>query len=249
MNHYAEFDALIALGRETVGFVLDHAPELTARPAASVGYSTPSLMLGLHTPSLLLGIGYSSAFRKGRKLRSPGDRTDYISYEYDDAGRLLRIIHHDDSLHYRKCFLARGGWEWSVPIFHSGGAWHEYGYYCTCTRRDERGRVLEFGQLRGDYQLILERYRYAPDGRSAVCEFWWYTPKLKGSDRSVPVTDTGSPADLHIFELDLTDPKKVRGREIESWTHDQAAFRQDLSLTIAPQVHHCTQGGISHDDL
>ena len=82
------------------------AKQFDQQKAKTITYSTPSLLLGLHTPSLLLGIGYSKSFKKGRRLSSPGDRQDYLSYEYDEEGKLIRITDHGDSLKYFYCIFA-----------------------------------------------------------------------------------------------------------------------------------------------
>ena len=69
--------------QEVKKHILDNADFFANKKAENTTYSTPSLLLGLHTPSLILNIGYSGAFKKGRKLTSPGIRSDYFSYEYD----------------------------------------------------------------------------------------------------------------------------------------------------------------------
>ena len=62
-----------------------------------VDYSTPSdFYYGIHTPSLILKIAYSKSYTKGRKLKNIGNREEYMSYEYDDADRLIKISEHGE---------------------------------------------------------------------------------------------------------------------------------------------------------
>ena len=81
VNYYENFDELFLLYQEAKKYAFENAKQFDEQKAATITYSTPSLLLGLHTPSLLLGIGYSKSFKKGRRLSSPGERQDYLSYE------------------------------------------------------------------------------------------------------------------------------------------------------------------------
>ena len=78
-NHYQEFDNIMEYYQEAKKYILDNADYFANQKAEKITYSTPSLLLGLHTPSLLLNIGYSGAFKKGRKLNNQRNRSDYFS--------------------------------------------------------------------------------------------------------------------------------------------------------------------------
>ena len=223
-NYYAQFDELMALCQNVKQMVLAHAETLANEKAERVEYSTPSLLLGLYTPTLLLGIGYSNAFKKGKKLKSPGDRTDYFSYEYNAEEKLLRITNHGDSLRFFYCIIEHAGYEWAVPIYLNNGNYYEYPYDVMVTKRDAQGRVLLFGRIRSS-MLWLEKYRYSwDDSSTAVCEMWFYRPNLIWSSKAIPVHETGTPAQLWIYRLDLSDPKKTRGELIESYTYDPGYY-------------------------
>ncbi|MBR2048011.1 MAG: hypothetical protein IJ960_05375 [Oscillospiraceae bacterium] len=226
-NHYSAFDALMEEARQVQALVLQQADQLMAVPAHKTIYSTPSLLLGLHTPTLLLGIHYSGAFKKGRKLRSPGDRTDYLSYDYDADGNLLRITHRGESPPYTHCFFRKDRREWAVPVYQSktSGQFYHYPYYTFLTEYDRNGRIRYFGMVRGT-SLRLEVYRYDIGGPSeALCDYWHYIPELIGSTKAAPLSEAGSPAELWRFQLDLSDPRHIRGVLLESYTQDYSEPR------------------------
>ena len=235
-NHYQELDELMDLYQEVKQYVLANAADFASRNADEIIYSTPSLLLGLHTPSLLLGIGYSKAYKKGKKIKSPGDRTDYLSYEYDANGKLIRITDHGDSLKFFYCILERNGFQWAVPIYRYEDHYAAYPYYAKIAKWDDRGRVLNFAQI-NNAELWIEKYTYdLDDENTAVCEMWNYVPNLSHSSKDKLVSETGSPAQLWIYRLDLKDPKKLSGELIESYKRDVSAYRRTPPCLPPPQI-------------
>lgn len=230
-NCYSQLDALLQTHQNVQDYVLAHAAELADAPAHKTIYSTPFLLLGLYTPTLLLGIHYSGAYKKGQKLKSSGNRTDYLSYDYDSDGNLLRIMDHGDGLKFFYCIIRHDGLEWAIPIFRNppDGRYCHYPHYSKFTEWDEQGRVVKFGQIRGN-DFLLETYRYDVFEQGALCDFWHYIPTLAHSCKSTPLSQAGSPADLYRYRLDLTDPKHISGTLLESYTHDHS-----VSCDLIPQ--------------
>ena len=226
MKHpYVLLDEMLHEAHQVQKLVQEQAEALAAVPAHRTVYSTPSLLLGLHTPTLLLGIHYSGAFKKGRKLKSPGQRKDYPSYDSDAEGNLLRITHHDGSLPYTHYFYRRSGREWAVPLFRSetSDQYCFYPYYTFFTEYDPSGRIRYFGMVRG-HELRVESYRYDLDSEQfALCDYWQYIPTRIGSVQTAALWETGSPAQLWRFVLDLSDPKHISGKKAASITRDDSA--------------------------
>ena len=157
MKHpYVLLDEMLHEAHQVQKLVQEQAEALAAVPAHRTVYSTPSLLLGLHTPTLLLGIHYSGAFKKGRKLKSPGQRKDYPSYDSDAEGNLLRITHHNGSLPYTHYFYRRSGREWAVPLFRSETS-DQYCFYPYYTFFAEYVAVL------GQVALLNERQHLIDD--------------------------------------------------------------------------------------
>ena len=236
-NYYQEFDQLMEHYHKIKRFVLENADSFATKKAEKIIYSTPSLLLGLHTPSLLLNIGYSSSFKKGKKLNSPGDRSDYLSYEYDQDGKLIRITEHGDSCRFFYCILEQNGFEWAIPIYHYNDQYCAYPYYAKASSWDDQGRISTFAQI-DNGSIWIEKYSYPSDAPSiAICEKWYYVPNLSHSSKEKSVAETGSPAQLWVYQLDITNPKKITGKIIESYEHDVSAYRQNPPCLPAPLIH------------
>lgn len=236
-NYYKNFDDLFLLYREAKKYALENAEHFDQLRSASITYSTSSLLLGLHTPSLLLGIGYSKSFKKGRRLASPGNRKDYFSYEYDENGKLFKITDHGDSSKFFYCIFEQNEFQWAVPVYKSDNHYCAYPYYAKMSKWDNEGRISIFAQIR-DSVIWLEKYMYDVEAPSKViCEMWNYIPELSHSSKEKSVSETGSPAELWIYNLDITDPKKPTGKMIESYVHDISAYRQKPPCLPPPQIH------------
>ncbi len=236
-NYYHEFDDIMAYYQEAKKYVLDNAEYFADRKAEKTTYSTPSLLLGLHTPSLLLNIGYSSAFKKGKKLNSPGNRSDYFSYEYNQEGNLIRITDHGDSLKFFYCIFEQNGFEWAIPIYRYKDHFCVYPYYSHATKWDNKGRVLTFIRI-NNAEMWIEEYTYPPELESvALCQKWQYVPNLSHTSNDKSIAETGSPAQLWIYKLDISNPKIITGKMIESYEHDISAYRQNPPVLHAPQIH------------
>ena len=234
-NYYQEFDLLMDYYHKVRKIVLDNADHLAEKKAEKVIYSTPSALLGLHTPTLLLNIGYSKSFKKGRKLNSPTDRSDYLSYEYDKDGKLLRITDHGDIFFY--CFWEEFGFEWAIPIYRYEDHYYGYPSKAKVSMWDEQGRISVFAQI-DNAAMWIEKYSYPTDTpSSAICEQWYYIPDLLHSSKDKSISETGSPAQLWIYRLDITNPKKITGKMIESFERDKSVYRQDPQCRLAPQKH------------
>lgn len=236
-NYYQEFDDIMTHYQEAKKYALNNADYFSNRKAENITYSTPSLLLGLHTPTLLLKIGYSSAYKKGKKLNNPGTRSDYLSYEYDEDGKLIRITNHGDSYKFFYCIFEQNGFEWAVPIYRNEDKFCDYPYYTKATKWDDNGNVSTFIQI-NKYSMWIEKYTYPLDKQSvAICEQWEYVPNLSHSSKSKSIEESGSPAQLWIYELDITNHKKITGKMIESYVHDISAYRQDSPALHVPQIH------------
>ena len=136
---------------------------------------------------------------------------------------------------YQHCIVRRNGMQWAVPIYHShtDGRWHSYPYDGILTQRDDQGRVKLFGLLRSS-SMILEVYHYDPEsGNTALCDMWHYIPGLVHSSNTIPVSQTGSPAKLFRYGLDLSTPKKITGSLLASYSRDETAYRTDA---VPPQI-------------
>ena len=235
--HYQEFDNIMEHYQEAKKYTLDNADYFANKKAEKTTYSTPSLLLGLHTPSLLLNIGYSGAYKKGRKLTSPGNRPDYFSYEYDIDGNLIRITDHGDSSKFFCCIFGQNGFEWAIPIYRYKDHYCAYPYYSHATKWDNTGRVSTFIRI-NNAEMWIEEYTYPLELQSvAICKKWYYVPNLSHTSKDKSITETGSPAQLWVYKLDITNPKKITGKMIESYEYDVSAYRQNPPVLPAPQIH------------
>ena len=107
---------------------------------------------------------------------------------------------------------------------------------------DECGRISIYARF-DTSQIWLEKYTYPQNNpQSAICEFWNYIPNLSHSSKDKSVSETGSPAQLWIFELALSDSQKINGKLIESYTRDFSAYWQKPPCLPPPQLSykkHC----------
>ena len=236
INHYQELDDILSSYQEARKYALEHAEHFANLPSDRTVYSTPaSFFMGIHTPTLLLKIGYSNSFVKGRKLKSPNDRSEYMSYEYDKQGNLIRISFHQPSYTGFSCIFPLNGFQWFVPVEKYKDRYIEH-YKAEIVRYDDQGRVAIFAMI-DTAQIWLEKYTYFEDDpNKVICEQWNYIPKLAHSDKSKSISETGSPASLWIYQLDLGNPKKITGELIESYTKDVSAYRAKPPQLPAPQV-------------
>lgn len=236
VNHYEEFDELMAYFQEARKYALDHAEFYANLKSDHTVYSTPSsFYYGIHTPSLALSIAYSKSFVKGRKLKAPGNRKEYNSYEYDDNGNLIKISYHGEESNSFCCIFQLNGYEWAVPVYEYNGRYCEC-YKAEIRKYDDRGRILAFAML-DTAQIWMEKYSYPEnDPLTAICEHWNYIPKLSHSAKDKAVSETGSPAQLWIYKLNLQDPAKVVGELIEYYKRDTSAYRQKPPCLPPPQI-------------
>ncbi len=236
INHYNEFDDLISCFNNARKYALENAERFENIKSNRVDYSTPSdFYYGIHTPSLILKIAYSKAYTKGRKLKTIGNREEYMLYEYDDSDRLIKISEHGEKSTTFCCIFQRNDFEWIIPVYKYNNRYCEW-YKAEMRKYDECGRISIYARF-DTAQAWLERYTYSQNNpHSAICEFWNYIPNLSHSSKNKSVSETGSPAQLWIFELDLSDPKKVNGELIESYTRDFSAYRQKPPCLPPPQI-------------
>lgn len=236
-NYYKNLDELFLLYQEAKKYALENAKQFDRQKASAITYSTPSLLLGLYTPSLLLGIGYSKSFKKGKKLSSPGDRQDYLSYEYDENGKLFKIIDHGDRLKFFYCIFEQNGFQWAVPLYRSDDHYCPYPYYTKISQWDDAERISMFAQITNS-EIWIEKYTYdAESPRKIICEKWKYVPNLSHSSKAKSISETGSPAELWIYRLDISDSGKITGKMTEAYEHDVSAYRQKPPILPPPQIH------------
>ena len=236
MNHYNEFDDFMSYFNDARKYALENAERFENIKSNRVEYSTPSdFYYGIHTPSLILKIAYSKSYTKGRKLKNIDNREEYMSYEYDDSGRLIKISEHGENSTTFCCIFQMNDFEWIIPVYKYKGHYSEW-YRAEMRKYDEYGRILIYARF-NTAQVWLEKYTYSQDNpQSAVCEFWNYIPTLSHSSKDKSVSETGSPAQLWIYKLDLSDSKKVNGELIESYTRDSSAYRQKPPCLPPPQI-------------
>ncbi len=236
INHYNEFDDLMSYFNDARKYALENAEHFENIKSNRVDYSTPSdFYYGIHTPSLILKLAYSKSYTKGRKLKNIGNREEYMSYEYDDFDRLIKISEHGEKTTTFYCIFQLNDFEWVIPVYKYIDHYSEW-YKGEMRKYDEYGRISIYARF-DTAQVLLERYTYSQDNtQSAICEFWDYIPNLSHSSKDKSVSETGSPAQLWIFELDLSDPKKINGELIESYTRDFSAYRQKPPCLPPPQI-------------
>ncbi len=236
-NRYEELDELMEWFEKARKYALENAEYFANLKPERVVYSTPSdFILGITCPSLILDIAYSKSFIRGRKLKHCGDRTEYMSYEYDSQGKLIRIYNADGVFTRFSCIFELGGYSWAVPVYKYKGSYKEYPK-AEMTKHDDSGRILVYATF-DTAQIWLEKYIYPEnDPFTASCQHWNYIPKLAYSDKEKAVFETGSPAQLWIYKLDLRDPKKATGKLTECYKRDVSAYRQKPQVLPPPQLH------------
>ena len=238
-NLYARFDALLEIKVRIGRRAAELYAEMSLRQPASVKYSTPADHIGLLMPPLFYGQTVPRPYHKGRAIKAPGDRTDYMEYLYDASGApyLIRSFRKGE-LDYAYVFTEEDGLTWAVPRMFDKGRPMSYessrGLRTFLYEYDPDGFLKRGGIIEG-ISLHLEERRMEPDGHG-VCNFWCYVPRLYGSDKSIPVERTGSPAALWRFELTVSEGK-TEARYVEGWRHYNEAFRSMKGIRIAPQVH------------
>ena len=236
INHYNDFDDLMIYFNDARKYALENAERFENIESNRVDYSTPSdFYYGIHTPSLILKIAYSKSYTKGRKLKNIGNREEYMSYEYDASDRLIKISEHGEQSTTFSCIFQLNDFEWIIPVYKYKGHYSER-YKGEMRKYDDRGRISIYARF-DTAQVWIEKYFYSQNNpQSAICEFWNYIPNLSHSSKNKSVSETGSPAQLWIFELDLSNTKKVNGELIESYTRDSSAYRQKPPCLPPPQI-------------
>lgn len=237
INHYNEFDNLMSCFNNARKYALENAELFENIKSNRVEYSTLSdFYYGIHTPSLILKIAYSKQHTKGRKLKNIGNREEYMSYEYDDSNRLIKISEHSEQSTTFSCIFQLNDFEWIIPVYKYKGHYSEW-YKGEMRKYDEQGRISIYARF-DTCQIWLERYNYPQNNpQRATCEFWNYVPELSHSSKDKLVSETGSPAQLWVFELDLGDMKKINGKLIEAYKRDFSAYRQKPPILPPPQIH------------
>ena len=226
VNHYQEFDDLIICFNDARKYALDNAEHFENMKSSRIEYSSPSdFYYGIHTPSLILKMAYSKQYTKGKKLKNIGNREEYMSYEYDDSDRLIKISEHSEKSLTFCCIFQLNDLEWIIPVYKYNNRYCEW-YKAEMRKYDAFGRISLYARF-DTAQIWLEKYTYSEnDSENAICEFWNYIPNLSHSSKDKSVSETGSPAQLWIYELDLSDPQKVSGELIGSYERDASAYRQ-----------------------
>ena len=160
-----------------------------------------------------------------------------VSVEYDENGKLFKIIDHGDSLKFFYCVFEQNGFQWAIPLYKSDNHYCPYPYYTKISKWNSDGKISIFAQIT-DAELWIEKYAYNIESpNKVICEKWNYVPNLSHSNKSKSIWETGSPAELWIYNLDITEHNKITGKMIEAYERDVSAYRQKPPCLPPPQIH------------
>ncbi|MDR0439369.1 MAG: hypothetical protein LBI59_00055 [Candidatus Accumulibacter sp.] len=204
-NLYADFDEIFRACDEMLGYAernIERLQKHVAENASVRKYGVSSLYGGYFCPSLILETT-TSDFRKGRLLKNIPKGRGYALYELDSNGRLLRLQEIGGDQTLNESYVIEDG---NTRHFLAMSGKKRCPWAASMRAIYEDGRLGQFDIVQGS-SLWSERYEYGKD--ATTCRQYHYVPKLKGSDKSIPVGEKGSPARLFMMNFTMGENGRI----------------------------------------
>ena len=222
-NLYQEFDEIINSQMNLLNSVGEKYEELfenVNRNTNQTKFGTQSMYLGYFCPSLVMDKTVDG-FKRGKLLTNiPTTKSgSYVAYDIDSEGKLLRMQDINSFRRIIETYLFKDK-DAECSIKFSDKKLSLYDGDSTRTIY-KNGRLKRFDTI-GSSHLWSEIYSYNPDSNKKIeCRKYYYVPNLKGSKKSVPIGNTGSPAQLYIMDIELDNLGKVVKIEHYDFIEDQ----------------------------
>jgi hypothetical protein len=229
---YKEFDEIMHLQKQVLdssGETYNGLLENVKRHTIETKYGTQNMYLGYFCPSLVMDKTVSG-FKRGR-IQNDIPKTksgDYVVYDIDIEGRLLRIQDINSFGTVVETYIIReNNTEYSVQF--SDGQLTFYNGPSTRTIY-EKGKVKRFDII-DNSSMWSEIYKFNPENNYRIeCSTYYYVPNLKGADKAIPIGTKGSPARLYLMDIELNKQEKVvkiehfeyiEGRKVLTYTYSK----------------------------
>ena len=206
---FEDFDNIITLRKnliEEFSSKYNSLKKQTETNIKNIYYGKESLDLGHFCPSLIID-KISNFKRDVLKKALNKNSKNYVSYEVDKNGKLLRI---KDVNQYDTCFetyiIRQGNEEISITFLENQP---------TSSINTVRTIFNNDGIIRcdfiSDYSVRSEIYNYENIQNNHIkCKEYYYVQNLKGSDRSKKPGEFNSPAKLSEIDIYLTTEKQIK---------------------------------------
>ena len=209
-NYYIAFDTLIKERSDALKYMAEHQTEIVSHTQTAKCYelySSPADDLGILTPSLIRD-KITSGYHKGRKLKQKPLNKGYILYEFDNAMKPLRIRKYDKRGHLDVAFyfIDYNDALFAIPC---GGNKNFYIYPTDMHKIEYReGKIWRYSTITSN-SLWQEVYDFEKEN-CVECKNYYYVPNLIGSNKGIPLGQTGSPLQTWLAKIYIIENKVSR---------------------------------------
>lgn len=209
-NYYIAFDTLIKERNDVLKYVVEHQTEIANHIKTTKChelYSSSADDLGILTPSLIRD-KITNGYHKGRKLKQKPLNKEYISYEFDNTMKPLRIRKYNkgDRLDVAFYFVDYNDTLFAIPC---GGNKDIY-IYPTGMHKIEykESKIWRYSTINSN-SLWQEVYDFEKE-IYVECKNYYYVPNLIGSNKGIPLGQTGSPLQAWLAKIYMIENKVSR---------------------------------------
>lgn len=209
-NYYIAFDTLIKERNDVLKYVVEHQTEIVSHIKTTICYelySSPADDLGILTPSLIRD-KITNGYHKGRKLKKKPLNKGYISYELDNTMKPLRIRMYNKGGHLDVAFyfVDYNDALFAIPC---GGNKPFYLYPIDMHKIEYRkGQIWRYSTITSN-SLWQEVYDFEKENY-VECKNYYYVSNLIGSNKEVPLGETGSPLQAWLAKIYMIENKVSR---------------------------------------
>jgi hypothetical protein len=205
-NLYKDFDDIFVIKDEMLEYAEKNIKLLQKNVSENLHvkkYGINSMYGGYFCPSLILE-KIVGGFKKGKLFNNiPKGRNIYNIYELDKNNQLLREQEiTSERIGVEHYIINNGNTKYFMAI--SGKEKCTYVYSLRAIYEDEK--IKQFDIIDSN-SLRSEQYEYGKD--MITCKQYYYVPGLKGSNKSVPIGEEGSPMKLYIINFKTDEDNKI----------------------------------------
>ena len=209
-NYYIAFDSLIKERNDVLKHMVEHQTEIVNHVKTAKCYelySSSADDLGILTPSLIRD-KITSGYHKGRRLKQKPLKKGYVSYEFDNTMRPLRIRKYNKEGHLDVTFyfIDYNDALFAIPC---GGNNPLYIYPTDLHKIEYReGQIWRYSTITSN-SLWQELYDFAKNDY-VECKNCYYVSNLVGSDKSVLEEQNSSPLQTWLAKIYMIENKVSR---------------------------------------
>jgi hypothetical protein len=226
---YSDFDTLLAEISDIISYANQNSHLIFDRKneIKHTRYSGNDDGLGFVNPSMVID-KITSGYKKGRPLKSKPSSTNYSIYDFGEDMHPIRIQKINSFGRVVTIwFFNHNSAMYAIPFDGKTVSPVDGGIY---KMEYNDNKVMTISHVSGN-SLWQENYNYdsLADG-FITCNQYYYVPNLKNSNKSIPIGENGSPAELARMKVYVENNSNVikidyytfsNGNEIHRYTYEK----------------------------